>query len=85
MSKIKTLTLFYRCAGNYKTTFPFDVPESVLVDKEITEGSEIEVEDIGLSVYEMCKIIGQGYDPDLDHNFVTVEKIKDQEEVMAEV
>jgi len=80
---MKTLTLHYRCAGNYKNDFKFDCEADLLVAKDVTEGAEIEVEDVGLSVKGMCDIIGQGYDPDLDHNFVTVLKIEDAVEAAA--
>ena len=79
------VTLFYRDGGNYKNVFNVEVDDSViekmivdyegvenLVDKECTSDTLIEIEDLGLTVYDIPNIAEYGYDDEIDHNLVSI-------------
>lgn len=72
MAKIK-VELEYQDAANYKSGFDIQIDKSIA--KTLTEGQEIEVEKLGLAVEDIPHVRQFGYDYEIDHNIVTIERI----------
>ena len=78
--------LHYACGGNYKCDFDIPVDARTLkvitdkygpIDEVIAREVEIEIEDFGLEMTDIPLIQEYGIKEDLDHNFVTIEKIEE--------
>jgi hypothetical protein len=81
---------FYRCGGNYKSTWIEEVDDSI-IEKLIVDADGVEnildpngyseplwpIEDFGLSIYDIPTIRDGGFDDELDHNYVSIIAIGD--------
>lgn len=88
MKKVK-VHFFYRCGANYKCHFEKIINQVDLDELEIDMDNDIdheargdvqfEIEDFGLTVFDIPSIAEWGYKEEFDHNYVSITKIEDVE------
>lgn len=67
--------MMYRDGANYKQFFRGAFPEGV----EKQEDDEVLMEESGMTVGEFFDFMGWSYDPDYDHNILTIESISEDQ------
>jgi hypothetical protein len=85
-SKVK-VSFFYRDGANYKCHFTKEIDKQIIDDLEIDVENDIdtkyrsdvlfEIEDFGLKVFDIPAIAEWGFDPEYDHNYVSITKIEE--------
>lgn len=85
-SKVK-VSFFYRDGANYKCHFTKEIDKQIIDDLEIDVENDIdteyrsdvlfEIEDFGLKVFDIPMIAEYGFDPEYDHNYVSITKIEE--------
>lgn len=88
MKKVK-VNLFYRDGANYKCHFTKVLDKQVIDDLELDVDNDIdheqrsdvlfEIESFGLKVFDIPMIAEYGFDPEYDHNYVSITGIEEVE------
>jgi hypothetical protein len=96
--KTVTLSFFYRDGANYKDHFDKDIPFEIffdfikdnefewdIIDYNFNSDLLFEIENFGLSPSDIPQIQEYGFDDEYDHNYVSITKIKDIDQVKLAV
>ena len=88
-SKVK-VSFFYRDGANYKCHFTKVLDKQIIDDLELDVENDIdteyrsdvlfEIESFGLKVFDIPEIAEYGFNPEYDHNYVSITGIKKVEE-----
>lgn len=80
------VSLFYRDGNNYKCHFDVEVENELIdeleldmendIDNECRSDVMFEIEDFGLTMYDI-PLIGEYGEDDMDHNYVSITAIKE--------
>ncbi len=74
--------MMYRDGANYKQCFRAEISDEIKnafnASLTVSEG-EIEMEQSGMTVGEFFKHMGWSYDPDYDHNILTIEAVSENQ------